>query len=153
MLRLRAEVALRPGDPAPAFRVTTVDGETIAVPGDFEGEGLPLGFGTPRDRQSASRITRLDDVRGRFGDDPRFAVPSLTRTADDAETREYVADEGEAWPHAIVGHFPNPIAWAYGVHDEDVHASIAIGPDGRLFATGLSHDGIGKAVGEALGRE
>jgi beta-lactamase regulating signal transducer with metallopeptidase domain/protocatechuate 3,4-dioxygenase beta subunit len=152
-LRLRPRVTLKPGDPAPAFEVTTVDGKRLAVPGDFKGKVLLLDFGTLWDQQSAFQITRLNDVHKRFGDDLRFAILSLTLAADDAETRNYVADKGEPWPQAIIGHLANPIASAYGVHNENVHASILIGPDGKLIATGLYYDKIGKAVGEALGRK
>ena len=153
VLRLRARVTLKPGDPAPAFEVTTVDGKKLAVPGDFRGKVLLLDFGTLWGLQSAFQITRLNDVHKRFGDDPRFAILSLTLAADTADTREYIADKGEPWPQAIVGHLSNPIASAYGVHDENVYGSILIGPDGKLIATGLYHDKIGKAVGEALGRK
>ena len=151
--RLRARVTLKPGDPAPAFEVTTVDGKKLAVPGDFRGKVLLLDFGTRWDMQSPLQITRLNDVRKRFGDDPRLAILSLTLAADTADTRAYVADKGEPWPQAIVGDLSNPIASAYGVHDENVWGATLIGPDGELIATGLYHGKIGKAVGEALGRK
>ncbi len=150
MLRLRRRAVLKAGDSAPPFEVTTVDGKTLAVPGDFKGKVLLLDFGTLWDQQSAFQITRMNDVYKRFGDDPRFAILSLTLAPDDAETRKYIAEKGEPWPQAIVGNLSNPIASAYGVHDENVHGAILIGPDGKLIAAGLYYDKIGKLIAEAL---
>jgi beta-lactamase regulating signal transducer with metallopeptidase domain/protocatechuate 3,4-dioxygenase beta subunit len=152
-LRLRPRVTLKPGDPAPGFEVTTVDGKRLAVPGDFQGKVLLLDFGTLWDQQSAIQITRLNDVYQKFGKDPRFVILSLTLAADDAETRKYVADKGEPWPQAIVGPFPNPIATAYGVHDWNVWGAILIGPDGKLAAPRLFSAEIARTVGEVLGRK
>jgi len=151
-LRLNRSVVLKAGDPAPAFRVTTVDGKTLTVPGDFQGKVLLLDFGTLWDRQSAIQITRLNDVHKRFGGDPRFTILSLTCAADTAPTRSYVGEKGEPWPQAIVGHLSNPIASTYGVDEMNVHGVVIIGIDGKLIGPKLFYQKIGDAVGEALGK-
>jgi beta-lactamase regulating signal transducer with metallopeptidase domain len=153
IFRLRRKVSLKSGDPAPAFEVATVDGRKLAVPGDFKGKVLLLDFGAIWEQQSTFQIARLNDVHKRFGDDPRFTILSLTLAADSDETRRYIAEKGEPWPQAIIGPLSNPITSAYGVNDENVFGSILIGPEGKLIATGLYYDKIGKAVGEALGRK
>jgi peroxiredoxin len=149
---LRPRLALKAGEPAPAFNVTTVEGKRLAVPGDFRGKFLLLDFSTMWDTQSGIQITRLNDVNQRFGKDPRLAILSLTFAADSPEVRKYIAEKGETWPQAIVGPMENPISLAYQVDDEYVPATILIGPDGNVIAGELWYDQIGKALGTALGR-
>ena len=152
VMRLRHRFALKVGEPAPAFEVTTIEGKKLAVPGDFQGKYLLVDFGTMWDRQSGIQITRLNDVNQKFGKNPRFNILSLTFAADNPETRKHIADKGEVWPQAIVGPLSNPISLAYAVDDENVPVTILIGPDGKIVANELYYDKISKAVGEALDR-
>ena len=94
----------------------------------------------------------LNEVNQKFGKDPRFAMLSLTFEPDTAETRKSIADKGEPWTQAIVGPLSNPIASAYGIDDENVSTAILIGPDGKIAATDLWRDKIGKALDEVFGR-
>ncbi len=152
VMRLRHRFALKVGEPAPAFEVTTIEGKKLAVPGDFPGKFLLIDFGTIWDSQSGIQITRLNDVNQKFGKNPRFNILSLTFAADNPETRKHIADKGEVWPQAIVGPLSNPISLAYAVDDENVPVTILIGPDGKIVANELYYDKISKAVGEALDR-
>jgi hypothetical protein len=52
-----------------------------------------------------------------------------------------------------VGSLSNPVATSCGVHEPSPTRSVLIGADGKVIATGLFHDQIGKTVGGALGRE
>jgi peroxiredoxin len=154
-LRLQPAVTLAVGAPAPAFEVTTTDGKKLAVPGDFQGKFLLLDFATLWDTQSALQIARLNDVREKFKDDPRFTLLSLTSAADGPETRKSIKEKGEPWPQAIIGPLSNPIASAYGVsvRQSGLPTTILIGPDGKVAANDLRLAAIAKAVGEALGRK
>ncbi|MFI5457976.1 MAG: carboxypeptidase regulatory-like domain-containing protein [Isosphaerales bacterium] len=152
VMRLRPRFALKAGAPAPAFEVTTVEGKRLAVPGDFQGKFLLIDFGPIWNSQAGIQITRLNDVNQKFGKDPRLAILSLTFAADNPETRKFIEDKGEPWRQAIVGPLSNPISLAYAVDDENVPATILIGPDGKVVAKDLWYHEIGKAVGEALGR-
>ena len=152
LMRLRPRFALQIGAPAPAFEVTTVDGKRLAVPGDFQGKYLLIDFATLWDSQAGIQIARLNDVYQRFGKDPRFAILSVTFAADNLTTRKFLDDKGEPWPQAIVGPLANPISLAYAVDDENVPATILIGPDGQIVAKDLWYDKIGEAVAVALSR-
>jgi beta-lactamase regulating signal transducer with metallopeptidase domain/uncharacterized GH25 family protein len=152
VMRLRPRVALKVGTPAPAFEVATVEDKRLTVPGDFRGKFLLIDFSTTWDSQSGIQITRLNDVNGRFGKDPRFAILSVTFAADNPETRKFIEDKGEPWRQAIVGPLSNAISLEYNIDDENVPATILIGPDGKVVAKDLWYDKIGKAVGEALAR-
>ena len=130
-LRLHPRRTIEVGSLAPAFEVTTVDGKKLTVPGDFRGKFLLIDFGTLWDIEAPSQIARLNEVNQKFGNDPRFAILSLTFEADNAETRKSIADKGEPWTQAIVGPLSNPIASAYGIDDENVSTAILIGPTVR----------------------
>jgi hypothetical protein len=153
LMRLRPRAPLEVGMSAPAFEITTVEGERLAVPRDFRGKHLLVDFGTTWDRQAGVQITRLNAVNQKFSEDPRFAMLSLTFAADNSETRKFIKDKGESWPQAIVGPLSNPISLAYAVDDENVPVTILISPDGTILAKDLYYDKIAKAVGEALGRD
>jgi RNA polymerase sigma factor (sigma-70 family) len=154
-IRFRRRIALKVGDPAPSFKVATVEGKTLSVPGDYEGRVLLLDFGSLWDRGSRSQVVRLNALHAKFGSDDRFAILSLVLANDDAESREFVSEKGEPWPQAIVGPLDNPIATAYGVEDRDLPAAILIGPDGKVAFRGSLNDPaeVEKAVAEGLGRK
>jgi AhpC/TSA family len=151
-LRLRPRIALQAGIPAPAFEVTTVEGKRLAVPGDFRGKFLLIDFATLWDSQAGIQITRLNEVNERFGQDPRLAILSVTFAGDNLETRKFIEAKGEPWPQAIAGPLANPISLAYAIDDENVPATILIGPDGNIVAKDLWYAKIGPAVAAALGR-
>jgi beta-lactamase regulating signal transducer with metallopeptidase domain len=150
VLRLRPRRAPQPGEPAPVFEITTTGSKKLAVPGAFRGKFLLIDFATLWDQQSRIQITRLNDVYRKFGNDPRFALLSLTFDADRPETRKFIEEKGEPWTQAIVGPLSNAISLDYGVDDENVPATILIGPDGKIVARDLWYNKISTAVGEAL---
>jgi len=149
--RLRIRAKPKPGDPAPPFEATTVDGKKLTIPGDFAGKFLLLDFGTMWDDQSRLQVVRMNDVFARFGKDDRFSLLSLIMAADRPESRAFVAEKGEPWPQSIVGPLANPIADAYGVEPDGFPAALVIGPDGRIVARDLGYAEIGKAIAKALG--
>jgi AhpC/TSA family len=151
VLRLTPRVTLKAGEPAPAFKVTTVDGRKLSVPEDFRGKFLLIDFATLWDIAAPHQITLLNEVNQNFGKDTRFAILSLTMAADNAPTRKSIEDKGELWPQAIVGPLSNPIASAYGVDYENVSTATLIGPDGTIVATELWRDKIRDAIAKALG--
>ena len=154
-LRLKPRQAPKVGDPSPAFGVTTVDGKTLAIPGDFAGKTLLLDLGASWESQARLQVPRLNDVHARFGKDPRFAIVSLLLDPDRPESRAFVAGKGQPWPQAIVGAPSNPVSDAYDFEADlfDVPAAILIGPDGRIVARDLFYNKLGEAVARALGIE
>ena len=152
VMHLSPRVTLKAGEPVPAFEVTTVDGNKLTVPRDFPGKVVLLDFSTLWDMQSALQIARLNDVNQKHGKNPRFAMLSLTCANDNNATRKYIADKGEPWPQAIVGPLSNPISAAYGIDDENVPATILIGPDGRLIDVRVQSRQLSDTIGQALGK-
>jgi hypothetical protein len=75
---------------------------------------------------------------------------SLTFDADRPETKKFIQEKGEPWTQAIVGPLANAISLGYGVDDENVPATVLIGPDGKIVARDLRYDKISTAVGQAL---
>ncbi|WP_165226225.1 carboxypeptidase regulatory-like domain-containing protein [Aquisphaera insulae] len=150
---LQPNVVLKPGDPAPAFEVTTVDGKKLSVPADFRGKVLLLDFGAPWNDQSLFQITRMNDIQARFGKKPEFALLSLILAPDTEAARKFAVEKGQPWPQAIIGSLSNPVSDAYGIHDENVPAAILIGPDGKIIAPNLPYNEMGAAVEKALPRD
>ncbi len=149
-LRPRPRVTLKAGDPAPRFEVVSTEGRTLTVPDDFRGRFLLLDFGTLWDDQSRLQLVRMNGVAARFGKDVRFAMLSLILAADGDEARRFVAEKGQAWPQAIVGPLNNPIASSCGIDDDDVPATVLIGPDGRVIATDRGNFRNEEAIARAM---
>ncbi len=149
-IRLTVRKTPKAGDPAPEFRVTTVDGRALGL-ADYRGKYLLLDFGVMWDDQCRLQIARLNDVHRRFGEEERFAMLSLVMATDDERSRAFVAAKGEPWPQAIVGPMSNALSIAYGIEDR-VPAAILIGPDGKIVARDLWYNGIIEAIGKALGK-
>ncbi len=150
-LRLRPRVVLKAGDPAPRVEVVTTEGKALKIPDDFRGKFLLLDFGTLWDDQSRLQVVRMNGVFARFGKDERFALLSLLLAADRPDARRFVAEKGEPWPQAIVGPLSNPLASAYGVGDDEVPATVLIGPNGRVIATDTRNFHGEEAIARAMG--
>ncbi len=144
------------GEPAPNFKVTTVDGREVTL-ADYRGRFLLLDFGAPWVEQARIQVGRLDAIRHQFGKDERLAILSLTVDRDTPETRAYVADKLQSWGQAVIGPLglDNAVARAYGIGDDLFHPGgmpreFLIGPDGKLIAKDLHYQKVGEAVGAAL---
>ena len=151
VMRLSRRIALKAGEPAPAFEVTTIDGKRLAVPDDFQGKVVLLDFSTLWDMQSTLQIARLNEVQEKHGKDPRFAMLSVIFAADTVATRKFIDEKGEPWPQAIAGPLSNAVSASYGIDDENVPAAILIGSDGRVIDWHLQHRQMSDAISQALG--
>ncbi len=139
---------LRVGEPAPDFRVQTLDGKVLSLI-DFRGKFLLLDFWATWCAPCVAELPALRGLREEYRDEPRFAIVSLSLDeSPDALTR-LVKDGGLTWPQALLGP-DSPIAAAYGA--TAIPATFLIAPDGRIVDRDLRNVGIKAAVARALGR-
>ncbi len=140
--------ALRIGDRAPSFTVTTLDGKKVSLD-DYRGQVLCLYFygtwcapcvaNTPKLRELYEELSQLEN----------FAMLSLSFSESELMPRQYVKRFGLTWPHVSV-------AWASKVVDDygvkGAPSYFLIGPDGRIISTSGNPDQIKAAVAKALGQ-
>jgi beta-lactamase regulating signal transducer with metallopeptidase domain/peroxiredoxin len=83
-----------------------------------------------------------------FGNNPRFAILSLSCDNTAGAANDYVKANGFSWTHAFAGGTQNHIPTAYTVRS--LPATFLIAPDGRVISKNLRGDELRKAVAAAL---
>lgn len=151
-LRLERRGVPVAGQPAPDIEVTTIEGRTLSLPGDFKGRYLLLDFGTLWEDQSRYQIGRMHDLHSQFAGDERVVFLSLLMARDDAESRRFVEEKAQPWPQAIVEPLSNPVASAYGYEDDYSPRLVLVGPDGTVLVRDYYGEEVRKRLAEALGR-
>ena len=116
---------------------------------DFRGKYVLLDFWATWCGLCVAETPELKAVHDRFGNDPRFAMLSLSVDAEKDAPRKFVAERGLGWTQGFVGE------WAEGgvsdaYHAETIPAIFLIGPDGTLKSVGLSGDAVAGTVGQLL---
>ena len=92
----------------------------------------------------------LKETWNAFGNDPRFAMISLSMDDQPDAPRKFAANQQMPWAQGFVGPSSQtdvPSRW--GV--EGIPAIFLIGPDGKILARGLRGDAIKTTVGQSLG--
>jgi RNA polymerase sigma factor (sigma-70 family) len=144
------------GDPAPDFKVTTLDGREISL-ADYRGHFVLLDFGAPSSRQSRHQVSRLGNLAAQFGKDERLVILSVTVDRDTPETRTYIVEKHQSWRQAIIGSLSpeNMMARSYDIGMGELDPNrlpreYLINPDGKLIAKDLGADKLNAAVANAL---
>ena len=149
-VRLRPRFRSRSASRRPRSRSTTSREGSSPIPGRFPGEIPParlrhdLGHtGGHSDRPAERRPRKV-----RQGPAVRDGQPDLRgRQRRDAGVSSRTRASPGPRRSSVRCRTRSP---AYAVDDENVPATILIGPDGRIVAKDLWNDEIAKAVGEAL---
>jgi peroxiredoxin len=147
-LELEPIDSLAAGDPAPAFKVETLEGA------DFEfvttkGRHVLLAFWASRSAPCASELPYWKAVHDAFGTDDRFVLIGLSLDGDADAARTFVDENGLDWTHGLLGE-KGPVVAAYDL--QGVPAAFLIGPDGRILARDLRAGRLLDAVRAALAR-
>jgi hypothetical protein len=150
-IRLRPAPRVVPGQPAPPFNFTDVDGRPVTVD-QFRGKYLLLHVrwsSFPQDEFVGHKI-----AYDAFGHDPRFTVLTVHANARPAAVRRIIREQGLAWPQAIgssVG--PDGIG---SVYVRGTASDYLIGPDGivlaKIFRADAS-DELKTTVAKVLGQK
>lgn len=141
---------LKPGDVAPDFVTTTVDGRTLKL-ADFRGKYVLLDFWATWCRPCVAETPNLKAVYDTFGKDDRFMMVSLSLDADPSKAKKFMQNHDIGWPQVVVSRSDDKWMQKYG-YGRGIPMIFLIGPDGRLLATDLRGAKIKEVVAAALAR-
>ncbi len=91
----------------------------------------------------------MQEVHDAHGDDPRFAMLSLSIDEEIAAPKAFQKDRKLPWPQGFVGK-PRPGSGPKPFGVRAIPAIVLIGPDGTIVARGMRGEEIKKAVAKAL---
>jgi peroxiredoxin len=153
-LELTVVKRLRVGDPAPPFRVESLDGKGAVKLEDFRGKYVLLSFWATWCRPCHGQTPYLKRVAEAFGTDDRFTIVGLSWDHSREEARHYVATNGLNWVQGFLGDTTVNAAGQKVVEDYSLGLPSIwlIGPDGRIVARDLLGEAIGESVVKSLGR-
>jgi thiol-disulfide isomerase/thioredoxin/protocatechuate 3,4-dioxygenase beta subunit len=146
-----AEVGREPlqvGERAPDFQAKTLEGMNLSS-GDFAGKFVLLDFWATWCAPCVAELPHLKALHEAYGNDPRFAIVSLSLDEKPDVVSSMVKAEKIPWLQGIVG--PDaPVVSAYGA--TMIPATFLVGPDGRIIARDLRGGKAREAIAKALGR-
>jgi len=113
---------------APAFSVTTLDGQHISID-DLQGKVVLLDFWATWCGPCRAAMPRIRDIARRFQGQP-LVVLSVNLDNDQAQWKKFVSDNGMTWLQYSDGGFGGPIAHLFNVHA--IPHTFTIDADGVL---------------------
>ncbi len=134
---------LDPGEVAPEFVAERLEGGTMRL-SDYQGRLLVLDFWATWCGPCLAEMPTFQKLQAQFGDDPRFALVSLSCDNSPGPAREYVESTSLAWQHAHVSGTVSTTCRDYTVRS--LPATFLIAPDGKVLAKNLRGDDLLRAV-------
>lgn len=139
---------LKPGDPAPDFTVSTLDGKPLKL-SDYRGKYVLLDFWATWCEPCIAETPNLKEVQAAFGHDPQFVMISLSLDSEPAAPRKFVRQQGTDWTQVFLGDWSmDRVTQTFGI--DGIPAILLIGPDGKILANNLRGSKIKEAVAAAL---
>jgi thiol-disulfide isomerase/thioredoxin/uncharacterized GH25 family protein len=150
-MELTLKKVLRLADEAPPFEVKTVDGAPLRL-ADFRGKYVLLDFWATWCGPCVGETPFLKATYKAFGDNPRFAMISLSLDAEASAPKQFAGQNDIKWIQGFLGKWSDSkVTPLYGV--EGIPSIFLIGPDGKIIARELRGEAIKEAVGKALGKD
>ena len=126
LLRSYRASPVRIGEPAPAFLLAGLNGQTVALSG-YRGKAVLLNFWATWCPDCREELPRLDDLQKRYHD---AGLEVVAASVDDAGRRAVLPYVARTAPSFTVLLADPRTAQAYGVRG--IPATFLIGPDGRV---------------------
>ena len=113
---------------APAFAVTTVDGQRVSLD-ELQGKVVLIDFWATWCAPCREALPHVKEIAKKFQDQP-FVVLSISLDDDDKKWRDFLAKNEMTWPQYCDGGFTGPIARMFGV--QAIPHTFTIDADGVL---------------------
>ena len=113
---------------APAFTVTTLDGQKVSLD-DLAGKVVLIDFWATWCGPCREALPHVHQLAKKFDGQP-FVILSVSLDSDDQKWRDFVAKDEMTWLNARDGYLKGPVATLYGV--EAIPHTFTIDADGVL---------------------
>ena len=139
---------LRPGDKAPDFAATTLDGKPFKL-SDLRGKVVLLDFWATWCTPCIAELPNLERAYEKFGKDGDFVVIGISLDSSDSAVQQFCEQRKIRWPQIVLGPAEqNPVAKRYNV--SGIPATFLIGRDGKVVATDVHGRSLGRQLGSLL---
>ena len=127
-LRYIEEPELARARMAPAFAVTTMDGQHISLD-DLKGKVVLLDFWATWCEPCREALPHMREIAKKFDGEP-LVIVSVSLDSDEEKWKDYVAKNGMTWLNYYDGGFTGPVSKLFGV--QAIPHTFTIDPDGIL---------------------
>lgn len=141
---------LDPGELAPDFVAEDLAGGTLKL-SDYHGKLVLLDFWATSCKPCLVAMPAFKQLHAKFGENPKFAMVSLSCDSGIEVARNYVTKNSLDWKHAHVLGTSASAPRDYTVRS--LPATFLIAPDGTVLAKNLQEDDLASAISAALENE
>jgi len=139
---------LKDGDPAPPFKVNTLDGKTMTLQ-DYRGKVVLLAFWATWCGPCIAELPTLKTIHADLAEDDRFEMISLSLDGSIDPVRRLVYQRQLDWIQGHLGNWsqtelPSQYAVSY------LPAVFIIGPDGKIISQKVDESQIREQIDQAL---
>jgi thiol-disulfide isomerase/thioredoxin len=113
---------------APAFTVTTADGQRISMD-ELQGKVVLIDFWATWCAPCRAALPHIQGIAKKFQGEP-LVVLSISLDENEKPWKDFIAKNEMTWPQYRDGRFTGPIATMFGVHS--IPHTFTIDPDGVL---------------------
>ncbi|MGO8796599.1 MAG: redoxin domain-containing protein [Candidatus Sulfotelmatobacter sp.] len=113
---------------APAFTVTTADGQRISMD-ELQGKVVLIDFWATWCPPCRAALPHIQEITRKFQGEP-LLVLSISLDENEKQWKDFIAKNEMTWPQYRDGRFTGPIATMFGVHS--IPHTFTIDPDGVL---------------------
>jgi peroxiredoxin len=139
---------LKDGDPAPLFKVKTLDGKIVKLQ-DYRGKVVLLNFWATWCGPCVAELPTLKKIHADFSENDRFEMISLSLDSSIDPVRRMVQQKGLNWIQGYLGNWsqtelPSQYTVSY------LPAVIIIGPDGKIVSQKVAESQIREQIDKVL---